>query len=133
MRVSQNHLSVIMFFPTHGNIFGIAKDIVHLLDKLLITSKGTRDCTMTYKYHYRKEEFGANYALTREDKVADPFPMDVGMPEYSLDGIRRNDDAAKLFKPTMHLLFAWFHDVRKDTGKRFIMRDIVPVNKRDLL
>ncbi|KAI8823943.1 hypothetical protein BJ741DRAFT_671919 [Chytriomyces cf. hyalinus JEL632] len=114
---------------------------------------------MTYKYHYRKEEFGANYALTREDKVADPFPMDDSMvtrreqmqwmldqsdivvfqmgyhyqPEYSLDGIRRNDDAAKLFKPTIHLLFAWFHDVRKDTGKRFIMRDILPVNKRDLL
>ncbi|KAI8823210.1 hypothetical protein BJ741DRAFT_672183 [Chytriomyces cf. hyalinus JEL632] len=119
---------------------------------------------MMYKYHYRKEEFGltastANYALTREDKVADPFPMDVGMvtrreqiqwmldqsdivvfqmgyhyqPEYSLDGIRCNDDAAKLFKPTIHLLFAWFHDVRKDTGKRFMMRDILPVNKRDLL
>ncbi|KAJ3224356.1 hypothetical protein HDU81_008613 [Chytriomyces hyalinus] len=123
----------------------------------------TVQCTMMYKYHYRKEEFGmtvstANYALKREDKVGDPFAMDDSMvirreqmqwilnqsdiivfqmgyhyqPEYSLDGKRRNDEIAKLFKPTIHLLFAWFHDIRKDTGKRFIMRDILPVNKRDL-
>ncbi|KAJ3390272.1 hypothetical protein HDU80_011311 [Chytriomyces hyalinus] len=124
----------------------------------------TVQCTMMYKYHYREEEFRmtastANYTLTGEDKVVDPFPMNDGMvtrreqmqwildqsdivvfqigyhyqPEYSLDGIRRNDDTAKVFKPTIHLLFAWFHDIRKDTGKRFIIRDILPVNKRDLL
>ncbi|KAJ3223299.1 hypothetical protein HDU81_009282 [Chytriomyces hyalinus] len=101
----------------------------------------------------------ANYALTPADNITDPFGMgdlmvtrrehmqwmidqsDIVMfqmgyhyqPEYSLNGVRRTDDVAKVFEPTMHMLFAWFHDIRKQTGKRFLIRDILPTNTRDLV
>ncbi|KAI8840857.1 hypothetical protein BJ741DRAFT_646967 [Chytriomyces cf. hyalinus JEL632] len=118
--------------------------------------------TYKYHYHkeeFALTPSTANLSLTRTENITDPFKMDDLMvtrrehvqwmidqsdiilfqmgyhyqPELSLNGKRRNDNAAKLFEPTMHMLFAWFHDIRNQTGKRFIVRDILPTNNRDLV
>ncbi|KAJ3259898.1 hypothetical protein HDU77_001618 [Chytriomyces hyalinus] len=118
--------------------------------------------TYKYHYHkeeFAMTPSTANLSLTDAENITDPFKMSDLMvtrrehvqwmidqsdiilfqmgyhyqPEVSMNGIRRTDNVAKLFEPTMHMLFAWFYDIRNQTGKRFIVRDLLPTNNRDLV